>query len=441
MVDAKRLVSLRLTAMAALCVSTLLTYDTLHPERAFCSLAESCERVRESPLAKVGGVPTSVLGMAAFGGLFLLTLLPIEWARRLLKPAGFVAALSGAGLFAYQALAIGTFCPLCLVADGAGLMAGLLTLTWGALPRRRSGRRLAGESAASRVAWTLGAVLAVVGPFAWPRAPRTGWVEHVPTPGLFEDEVAWADPVESPPQAPWDPAPGPRTGPGGSEALPPPPAAPAAPPTAPRPREEPRPAPLPGPAPAARPPAAPPAAPAPSGGPAGGAAAPRPTAEPPTGAPTAVLVVEYLNAFCAHCRVTHRNLARARASSGIPVRVRRVYTWAGDAPPLWARACVYAGTVGREDALFEELLAAPREDPREIHAAARRAGLDVAALQRALQDPTPPPRLLKDRELFLAAGLRGLPTLDIGRRRLMGEQSEADLRAALEAARSPAEGG
>src|SRR5688572_31059970 len=118
MVSARRLVLLRLTAVTAVCVSTLLTYDTLHPDRAFCPLAEACERVRESALGSLFGVPTSLLGMVAFGGLFLLTLLPVEWARTLLRPAGLFAAFAGVGLFAYQALAIRTFCPLCLVADG-----------------------------------------------------------------------------------------------------------------------------------------------------------------------------------------------------------------------------------------------------------------------------------------------------------------------------------
>jgi protein-disulfide isomerase len=41
---------------------------------------------------------------------------------------------------------------------------------------------------------------------------------------------------------------------------------------------------------------------------------------------------------------------------------------------------------------------------------------------------------VRDRDLARSAGLRGLPTLDIGRRRLMGEQSEAELREAVEAA-------
>lgn len=433
MVSARRLVLLRLTAMAALCVSTMLTYDALHPERAFCPLVEACEKVRGSALGEIAGVPTSMIGMAAFGGLFLLTLLPVEWARRLLKPVGLVAALSGAGLFAYQALVIRTFCPLCLVADTAGLVAGLVTLTWGALPRRRSGRRLGGESAASRVAWTLAAVLSVVLPLAWPREEAPAWVEVEPPSGLFADEDAGEapTPVEEARALPEAPARPPV--PTATDVLPPPPAlAPAA-------RAPTRPAADPVPPPAVPPRASPPVAPSPAPSPASApASAARTPAEvrPAAPAPAQVQIVEYLNAYCAHCRATHRRLAKVLADLGVTPRLRRVYTWAGADVPLWARACAFAQTVGREEALFEALLETSRGDARDIHAAAARVGLDRAALERALQDPALPPRLARDRDLFQAARLQGLPTLDIGRRRLMGEQSEQELRAAVEAARA-----
>jgi hypothetical protein len=46
----------------------------------------------------------------------------------------------------------------------------------------------------------------------------------------------------------------------------------------------------------------------------------------------------------------------------------------------------------------------------------------------------PPPRLQRDREIVSRARLEGMPTLDIGKRRLQGEQSEAELAEALRAA-------
>ena len=70
----------------------------------------------------------------------------------------------------------------------------------------------------------------------------------------------------------------------------------------------------------------------------------------------------------------------------------------------------------------------------EVFAAARRAGLNLPALKEALANPEPPARLVRDRKLNRAARLKGLPTLDIGRRRFMGEQSVRSLRRAIHAA-------
>ena len=94
----------------------------------------------------------------------------------------------------------------------------------------------------------------------------------------------------------------------------------------------------------------------------------------------------------------------------------------------------FAQTLGLEDRLFEELVQADDDTPRDIYAAAARAGIDGDALQRALRDGRTWPRLESDRRLSQGARLEGLPTLDIGRRRLMGEQSEDELREAVRAA-------
>jgi predicted DsbA family dithiol-disulfide isomerase/uncharacterized membrane protein len=433
---------LRLTAMAALAVSALLTYDTLHPDRAFCPLAEACEKARNSALGEiVPGLPTSVLGMLAFGALYLLTLLPLEWSRFLLKPAGALAALAGGVFFGYQALELQTYCPLCLVADFAGLVAGLITLTWPALPQRRSGRRVGGESGASRTAWTLAALLAVVVPFAWPRPEKPSYVEINPAADeLFADEPA------SRPAAPTTPPPAGAPGSPSSPSNPstsspyaqwphaPPASAPAtvppAPPTSPWARPSPAPATDPNRVP---PPAAAPTTPPPAIGP----TKPPPAVATPAPVVQELTIVEYLNAYCPHCRATHKRLDKVLADLGVSARRRRVYTWASADYPFWARACAHAQTVGLEERFFEELLESKSQDASEVYAAARRAGLDPQALKQAATSATPPPRLVKDRQLFTQAGLQGLPTLDIGRRRLMGEQSEAELRSAVQAALAP----
>jgi len=119
---------------------------------------------------------------------------------------------------------------------------------------------------------------------------------------------------------------------------------------------------------------------------------------------------------------------------GIGVRRRRIYAWADQGYPLWVRACSYAREQGVEERLFQELMRAPNQSPASIYAAARRAGLDVTALQCAIEDPDVPEELVRNCKRMKSAGLKGLPTLDIGRRRLMGEQSEAELREAVQAA-------
>jgi len=441
MVFARRTALLRFTILAALAVSAVLTVDHLKPGRAFCPLAEACAAASGSALGTILGVPTSVLGMLAFGGLFLLSLLPVEWARPLLRPAGLLAALAGLGFIAYQARVLGAYCPLCLVADGAGFVAGVITFTWPVPPIMRSGRRLPGEPSASRIAWSLGAALALVVPFAIPRPVEPAWVEITPLADVDADYVPAGarapepavPPAPTVPEAPPMPlAPTEATGPRlASQETPTAPSSSPASVTAlhaspismlAAPTTPPPPPPL--------PPASPAAAPA-------LAEKRTPSAQSPTFRPPPSkqpLLVEYLNAFCPHCRATHRRLHKVLTEMQAPMRKRRIYTWASKDYPLWARACAFAQTAGCEEQMFRELLRARDQSAGEVYAAARRAGLDVGRMRLALKSQQAPPRLVHDRRLVQKARIRKLPTLDIGRRRLMGEQSEAELRDAIRVA-------
>jgi predicted DsbA family dithiol-disulfide isomerase len=87
---------------------------------------------------------------------------------------------------------------------------------------------------------------------------------------------------------------------------------------------------------------------------------------------------------------------------------------------------------GAEDRFFDR--PPPRSTTAEILAAGRRAGLDAGALRTAIATGGVAPRLERDLRIAGSAGLEGLPTLDIGRRRLLGEQSEGELREAIVAA-------
>jgi predicted DsbA family dithiol-disulfide isomerase/uncharacterized membrane protein len=431
----RRIAAIRVTALAALAVSAILYADSLHPGRAFCPMAAACDKARSSALGRIFGVPTSVLGMAAFGGLFLFTMLRVELSRKLLRPAGFMAALVGAGLFGYQAVVIKSFCPLCLVADTAGLVAGLIVLTWPATPVRRSGKKLTPESMVARLRWMTATMLVVAAPFLWPRPEKPAWVElpagseaassesaddpQAAVATTVGDAETGRDPVAGMPKKPargaYEPEPEPTdAGPGDRLPAPPP--------------TRPTTAALPTPTPAASIP--PPPRPVPR---------PAPMAPPPPPPRAALTIVEYLNAFCSHCRATHQRLETVLAAEGVEVRRRRIYTWASNDTPMWAKVVAFAQTLGLEDRMFAELVRADEETPREIYAAASRAGLDVDALRRALSDDRAWPRLEADRRLAQGARLEGLPTLDIGRRRLMGEQSEEELREAVRAAMPRAE--
>jgi len=447
----RRISLLRATALVAIAVSAVLTVDHVRPGRAFCPLAEACAAARESALGTIGGVPTSIIGLAAFGALLVLTLLPLEISRPVLKPVGALSAAAGLGFIAYQHLVLPSFCPLCLIADSAGFVAGVLTVTWPRLPTRPSGRTIRWESGASRTAWSMAAILAAVLPFAIPRAQEPGWVEITPL-----GEAAFAEPGVTPdreaPQA--AEVRGTETA---SDLAPevaasqvfaslPVPHAPAAP----TPDKKAPAAPLGTPptesasiAAVATPLSLPSTLPTASARPAPSALtaamtpaltpAPAPSVKVAAPKPSPLMVV-YLNAFCPHCRATHERLERVLAETGVRVRRRRVYTWAGKDVPAWARACAFAQKVGREERMFGELLHAKRNTTREILAAGRRAGLDVHRLAACLKRRDVPARLARDRALVKRAHIRRLPTIDVGRRRLMGAQSSKELRVALLAA-------
>ena len=93
-----------------------------------------------------------------------------------------------------------------------------------------------------------------------------------------------------------------------------------------------------------------------------------------------------------------------------------------------------AGSQGLEDALFAELLQTSRDDQRSVRAAAQRVGLDMEAFDACLASGEMQERLDRNYRAMDNARIKGLPTLDIGRRRLMGEQSEAEILDALRAA-------
>lgn len=340
-----RTVLVRVVALVGLGASAALTADAIRPgARAFCPLEQACAAARSSALGSLFGIPTSILGMIAFSGLLLLSFWPGAGRWFLLRSAGILGAVAGLGLLAYQALVLGTICPLCLVADLSGIAAGAVLWGW----RASDGGARARDGKRTRIAWAVTWLLVAAVPLLWPHAARPAWV-----------------PIAT-------------TSEGGAAAKP---------------------------------------------------------SEP--SAPPAIPLVEYLNPFCAHCRATHGRLARVLSDLAPNVRRSRLYVWSGrGAPPLWAQMCVCAQDQGdlKERAFFRELMTARDESRRELLAAAARAELDIPALESCVESGAPLARLENLRRIVQAAHIEGLPTIDLGRRRLEGEQSEEDLREAVQAA-------
>jgi uncharacterized membrane protein len=337
----KPLLALRLATLAGLAASAALTAEHLHPARKFCPLEAACERARTSALGTIAGVPTSVIGLAAFSALLLATLLPKRLARKVARPAAWIGSALALVFIGYQVIALGSLCPLCMVADASAVAAGVAAFAW----RRRRTRRI--ERLSTRLRWAGAAALIVAIPMLWPVPSEPGW-----------ERIARAS--------------DPRAG---------------------------------GDAPAS---------------------------------PDEVVVVEYLNPFCAHCRATKEAFDRALASLSeeerARIRTRRVYVWSSRDVPFWAKGCACAKPQQKEPAFFAELLRARSDRDDEVRAAAQRAGLDLAWWERCVGEAETLVPLHAMHERVLAANLKGLPVIDVGERRLLGEQTTPELWEALRAA-------
>lgn len=114
-------------ALVGLGASIASLVDYLGPAPTFCAEG-GCATVRSSAWAAPLGIPLPILGIAYFVAMAVLSFVP----RQRLRIA--LAALGGGGgiaLILIQALVIGAWCKLCLVADPAAI-AGALAVIAGA---------------------------------------------------------------------------------------------------------------------------------------------------------------------------------------------------------------------------------------------------------------------------------------------------------------------
>jgi uncharacterized membrane protein/protein-disulfide isomerase len=132
-------------AIIGLAASIASLVDYAGASAAFC--AESgCNTVRESAWAHPLGIPMPVLGIAFYAAALGLGFVDAPRLRRTLAIAGAAWAVL---LIALQALVIGAWCKLCMVADPAALGYALAVLAGATALRFRAGRGLAVAAAVS----------------------------------------------------------------------------------------------------------------------------------------------------------------------------------------------------------------------------------------------------------------------------------------------------
>lgn len=111
-------------ALIGLGASVASLFDYLAPAPQFC--AESgCATVRASAWSHPLGVPLPAIGIAYFLAMSVLGFVARRRTRLVLAAGG---ALAGIGFILLQALAIGAWCKLCLVADPAAILGGLAVI-------------------------------------------------------------------------------------------------------------------------------------------------------------------------------------------------------------------------------------------------------------------------------------------------------------------------
>jgi uncharacterized membrane protein/predicted DsbA family dithiol-disulfide isomerase len=178
-----------LSAVIGLGASLTALVDDLGAAPTFCS-ATGCELVRASAWARPLGVPMSALGVAFFAFALVLTVIAAPRLRLVLAVAG---ALWASWLIGLQAWKIGAFCKLCMVADPAAILHGVLVAAGaGAMTSRRW-----------RMVWAVPATVAVIiGLGTWVRAPA------LPASSLPTATVAPGSAAPSPAEAAPDAAPG-----------------------------------------------------------------------------------------------------------------------------------------------------------------------------------------------------------------------------------------
>ena len=133
---APRFVLLALAVLGAL-ISAYLTWTHFAGLTPVCTgSGEGCQTVQSSRYASVLGIPVALLGLIAYGGLILSTVLWRETGIYLGLLISLVGTLFSAYLTYLEIFVIGALCQWCL-ASAAIMVAALVCATLAALPLLR----------------------------------------------------------------------------------------------------------------------------------------------------------------------------------------------------------------------------------------------------------------------------------------------------------------
>jgi uncharacterized membrane protein len=172
---------LRLALLVAIAASAALLVDYQHVgDPAFCGVGSGCLAVRLSPYSKLYGLPLPPLGLAAYVGLFILSL--ASWSREVLRVGVILnglGALAACVLIYLQAFEIRAFCKWCVAVDASAIVAFIVavllyveveTESQGGKDAEAEMQALAARLPIS-VAWVLAGAASIGAPFVWGQFP------------------------------------------------------------------------------------------------------------------------------------------------------------------------------------------------------------------------------------------------------------------------------
>ncbi len=147
-------------------------------------------------------------------------------------------------------------------------------------------------------------------------------------------------------------------------------------------------------------------------------------------------VVEFADFQCPFCRVLHGRLRTLLAKQAVPVNLVRLnapldsHEHARDA----ARAAVCATQQAKGEEMADALFEAEALSPAAIRELTEIVGIDRDLFDRCVASPATDARITGERAILEKIGFEGLPTVFIGKTKLLGLQPESVLGDAIAAA-------